>query len=404
MRRQLKLYIEGVIVDQFQDTQIQLKSSIQNVSDISKVFTELTQSFTVPATPNNNQIFHHFYESDVTSRKSVSLDFNIRRKALIEIDTITFKTGKVSMEKANLKNGQIESYSITFYGELVSMKDIFGDWRLSDLNWEAYNTPYDFNYIGDVIEDNTGNFITYPLISSNRLWDVGGTTTANNITTTTGAIDYKELFPAVKMDTIISVIESYFNVTFTGLFRQDNRWLKAYMWFKNKSTSAYFTPPVPLTYAGAQGGGYNIGPNDEFTIFQNFGNPIITISTITDTIQLYYAQYLNGSVISDIGTWIVSFTTTVSSPVPEYYIDVYLNGLIFTTVTQQGNSTFDVYSEINTGNPSLNSLLTFEVRSDSPLTIDIDVTVGLYVYIQGSGAVTLNECYLQGYSITTRDN
>ena len=35
----------------FQDENISITSSIQNVNDISKVFTDYSQSFTIPATP-----------------------------------------------------------------------------------------------------------------------------------------------------------------------------------------------------------------------------------------------------------------------------------------------------------------------------------------------------------------
>ena len=44
-------------IELFQDEKISLTSSIQNVNDISKVFTDYSQSFTIPASDNNNKIF-----------------------------------------------------------------------------------------------------------------------------------------------------------------------------------------------------------------------------------------------------------------------------------------------------------------------------------------------------------
>ena len=52
-------YNERYRLELFQDENISITSSIQNVNDISKVFTDYSQSFTVPATPNNNKIFAH---------------------------------------------------------------------------------------------------------------------------------------------------------------------------------------------------------------------------------------------------------------------------------------------------------------------------------------------------------
>jgi hypothetical protein len=61
MNRIVGVFIEGVQVELFNDEQINVTSSVQNISDISKVFTDFSQSFTVPASPHNNEIFEHFY-------------------------------------------------------------------------------------------------------------------------------------------------------------------------------------------------------------------------------------------------------------------------------------------------------------------------------------------------------
>jgi hypothetical protein len=93
--RQVQVYIEGLKIELFEDEQINVTSSVQNINDISKVFTDFSQSFTVPASTVNNQIFQHFYQTDVDS----TIDHNIRRNALIEIDLTTFRRGKIQIEK-----------------------------------------------------------------------------------------------------------------------------------------------------------------------------------------------------------------------------------------------------------------------------------------------------------------
>ncbi len=73
--RTVQLYIEGERdsgnyseVELFDDESINLSLSVQNIQDISKVFTDFSQSFTVPASSINNAIFKHFYENDVDSK------------------------------------------------------------------------------------------------------------------------------------------------------------------------------------------------------------------------------------------------------------------------------------------------------------------------------------------------
>jgi len=103
--RQVQVYIEGQKIELFEDEQINVTSSVQNINDISKVFTDFSQSFTVPASTVNNQIFKHFYQTDIGDpyNPSTLFDHNIRRNALIEIDLTTFRRGKISIEKANIK-------------------------------------------------------------------------------------------------------------------------------------------------------------------------------------------------------------------------------------------------------------------------------------------------------------
>ena len=47
-------------VDLFEDETISVTSKIQDIRDISKVFTDFSQSFTLPASKKNNKIFKHF--------------------------------------------------------------------------------------------------------------------------------------------------------------------------------------------------------------------------------------------------------------------------------------------------------------------------------------------------------
>ena len=47
--QKIQLYIEGQRVDMFSDESVNITQSIQNVKDISKIFTDFTKTFSVPA-------------------------------------------------------------------------------------------------------------------------------------------------------------------------------------------------------------------------------------------------------------------------------------------------------------------------------------------------------------------
>jgi len=156
----------------FQDENISITSSIQNVNDISKVFTDYSQSFTVPATPNNNKIFKHWYENSIDD----GFNANKRYDAEIEINTVPFRKGRIELQSANRENGNITHYSLVFYGTLKSLTDKFGEDKLINLTNLNDLIPFTYNaanIVNSVVNANTLD-IAFPLISSKKAWQYGG--------------------------------------------------------------------------------------------------------------------------------------------------------------------------------------------------------------------------------------
>ena len=218
-------------VELFSDEKISVNSSIQNINDISKTFTDFSQTFTIPASKQNNKIFKHWYENSNDNGFSTL----IKVDAYIELDTIPFRTGKIQLESCNIKNGKPQDYSITFIGSLGSLKDKFAGLYLKDLDTTFYN----FNYSSTVVKDKvttttTSSNVMFPLISSNRYWNYGSGD-SNDISTITNPIYYNELFPAIKLSSILDMIirDSKWNINFSGSFLTDARFTSAYLYLKN---------------------------------------------------------------------------------------------------------------------------------------------------------------------------
>ena len=240
MKRTVQLFIEGERVELFNDEQISINLSVQNLTDLSKTFTDFTQSFQVPASPANNKIFKHFYTSAVSFFDGPNtINPNLRRFAILEIDNTFFRRGSVSLEKANIQKSQVYSYTITFYGDLVSLKDTFKELKFIDLDWSTLGFAYEYSEIKNRLTDGTTDYdVRFPLISGQRYWQYNNPQTPDeNIDTSNGAILWTELFPAVKLKAILNVLETNFNITFQGGFLQDEKFTKAYMLFKNKDNA-----------------------------------------------------------------------------------------------------------------------------------------------------------------------
>lgn len=354
--RKVQLYIEGNRIELFNDEQIQVTSSIQNVQDISKTYTDFSQGFTVPASDVNNAFFEHWYNSDI----DFTTDNNLRKDGYIEINLTTFRKGKVQLDGATLTNGKPSSYKLTFYGEGVTLKDTFGEDLLSDLDYTAYSHDFTSAEVLTRITNSTNTYdVKYPLITSNRIWEyqsalpnvplpnwLVNTLTQNDIHTTSGAINKDELFPAFRVARIFDLIEAKYGITFNGAFLQDERFTKLFLWFKGAESLINTSYP------------YNFTSTSVVATFTTYD----LTQTYNTTTNVIHIQNITGV----IGHYVfLSVTATTTSA--EYYIDVYQNGNLVNTITGSG---IDVYNLTTLNNAvGLDEQFTFQIRTTGINTI-----------------------------------
>ena len=376
MKRQVRIFVEGRELDLFNDETIEVNSTIQNIQDISKTFTDFSQSFTIPTSANNNAIWEYFYENALNS----SINYQERLDGYIEIDMTFFRRGKIQMEKSQLKNGQADNYTITFYGDVTTIKDLVGEDLLSDLDYTTINHDYTFNEVFDRVQNyGTDWDVCYPLITSNRIWEYLSTqpqsnipqwlipfmgSTSNDIHTNAGAIDYRELFPAVRVKSIFDIIGLQYGITFTGAFLSDPKFTQAYLWYKNKNTYAFTGEAQSVIF------------NSVVSSFL----PTYPLNLYVDpTLGKISTIYLNGASFHEV----TMAVNTISSLTIPYYVDVYRNGAFFATWNGLGFTLNGALSNIpNT--LGLNDYYTFQVRAESTLNIDFNVTYSVSYFISGT--------------------
>jgi len=353
--RQVQVYIEGQKVELFEDEQINVTSSVQNINDISKVFTDFSQSFTVPASTVNNKIFKHFYQSDIGDPldPTTLFDYNIRRSAVIEIDLTTFRRGKISIEKANVKNGMPENYQLTFYGEIRTLKDLFGEDKLNQLDFNALEFAYTGTQIYNRITDIATDYdVRYPLIASNRVWTYHHG--SEDITQNAHAIQYDELFPAVKINKIFGEIENKYGVTFTGTFLTDPKFTQCFLYGKNTNEYSFLTESTDVIIDQV------IATVIEDNTLPNPGDLTYT-NIYQDEINVLFAQ--------DVQFSVISFEVLNQSAVGTWYIDVFQDGNYYQSI--EGNTT-GVFGNVSFQNVSgLDTTLTFKMKATAPMNIDM---------------------------------
>lgn len=274
--RQVQIYLKGLDtsgnikyfrLDLYKDESIEVTSSIKQAKDIGTIYSDFTQSFTVPASSNNNKVFKHFYNFDISTG---FFDARLRQDAFIEINSLPYRKGKLFLSSVNMKNNKPMFYKIVFYGSIASLKDIFRDDLLSSLDFSDFHHDFSYTEVKDIFKngktvDGDTEALIYPLITpKKRLFydDTISNTDDENfdgnlyIPSTGNDIDryhkrgisQYDLKPAIKIYQLIKLIEEKYDIvlipndtsgTKDFLSKHNEAVENLYMWLSAKAGNIY---------------------------------------------------------------------------------------------------------------------------------------------------------------------
>ena len=273
-------------LDLFEDEQITLTQTIQDIRDIEKVFTDFSRTFNLPASSVNNKLFKHYYRRDLISDAIPDgiFDANSKLDAILELNYKPFRAGYIVMNGVKLKNNVPDSYNITFYGQTVQLKDRVKDRKLSSLDFSQFN--HDYNAVKvklglqSFVNELNGQTVSiphiiYPLISHTQRFIYDTTSTDGGVLTsqdrsdttrnlyysgsqansggegvnqrlgTTKGFQYTDLKPALRIIDIIKVIEqdNEIDINFTDdFFKTTGFFSNLYMWLHRNKGEIGVTP------------------------------------------------------------------------------------------------------------------------------------------------------------------
>jgi len=401
------IYINGFRLDLFDDEEITINLSVQNVQDISKVFTDFTQTFTVPASAWNNAIFQHYYRSDIdtstltkktflngeslfldykfrvlkdggrveaggccadaldalggsltSTTTAVTFDGRLRQAARIEINSLPFRTGVVEVENVQLKGTEPYAYSITFYGDVVTLADLFGEDYLYDLDFPAeYNHAYTDNAVFERLTTDTYAPVFYPMMSPVDNWyynsDSGAKDDPNlhfKGANEDHGIHYYELKPALKATAVLGAIQDTYGITFTGSFLSATPFVDLAIWLHRREGYMYQNQPAATAW--------------ELINFTNTASP--TPDYFNLATETWSPVGLSGT--GDI--YDVAVNVTITGYTDDYFIGVFRNGVLISEATANGTGVTTLFDVPVTNNveslqvkirPSTNIAMTYRV-------------------------------------------
>lgn len=375
----IEIYIGSERLDTFKDEDVNIKLSLQNVKDISKLFTDYTQNFQVPASKTNNSVFKHYYNADISGGFQASL----RQDATMFVNKGLFREGSIELMSVDMKNGKARAYEVVFFSAGVNLKDLFGEDELTDLDLSAYDHAYDGAVIRGAMEGTTplhsGNVI-YPLISPVGDWHYDSSSSdhddndiAYHSQNDDHGLDYYELKPAIRISKLIDAIEAKYSITFTSTFFTDSKFTDLFLWghrregymFKDQA-NGFTAQKINFTSAT----GLFDATTDLYTN-NNIITSLIWKYTIASTNDYQVHWYVNG-------VYVMSRQHSGNVTDQEVYLNAWLKGgdevqMRFSPPIDWGGETITITSSNISGRPSENAADVFTASTSTSQSFTTDV-------------------------------
>jgi hypothetical protein len=399
----IQLYIEGTRVDMFDDESVSITQTIKNVRDIERVFTSFTKQFTLPASKTNNRLFKHYYNFEIIG------GFDARKKvnSTIELNHLPFKKGKLKLDGVEMRNNVAYAYKVIFYGDTVSLRDLIGDDKLSDLE---FGSDFDgLKYDASTIETyltvknpatSTEDLIV-PLITHTQRpeYDSGSTVAgSSNMYYSAGTfqgVRFNELKYAIRLNRIIEAIEDTYSISFSDDFFKDTantRFFNLFMWLHRKKGF------VETESGEAENFVNNFTPNSSDPFFSMSSDrlsglldparlssmSVTIVPATTDPYKIKIVRndtttvYLSGSVT---GTQTITEGTNFSYGYGTYKVYLITEAATITIISVTWNITYDGITSLTfptSGSFNIASDIPFVISQQIPKIGVIDFLTGLF--------------------------
>ena len=390
--------------DLFEDESITITDTLLNLKDIGKVFTPFSQQFNLPASKTNNKLFRHYENQNVLN----SFDARFKHDAVIKLNGIDYKKGKIQFKSVTLKDNKAHAYKVVFFGDAVVLKEIIGDTTLQGLKYDgAYNFTYNETNIVNFLSAGSSSLISnygsddiiVPNIHHSKNMRYSTSNGYKDSITDTGLV-YTDLKPAIRLRAIIEAIErTYPELSFTGFFNTFD-FSNFYMWMhKNEG---YVTNANP-------DGAVNISVNRFRHQDDEAPTYTYTSGTFGDVRTLYLLPYYNSNGVRNRYNVTLSITTTT----PENYTVRIKNGATGAPITTReftGQSgTVNIEEEFrNTSgvfgsSPNNVDLLDLLVEVESGNTITMSQTLSVEYERKPQGSGTYVSQWTANYTPTNQD-
>lgn len=168
------------LLDIDENESINLKQTVKDLNDITKIFSPFTQSFNIPATDKNKRLCGY-----IGNEKIQRINNNAKFDALIYISGFLSDSGKLSFDETNYTKKEQKNFKTNYASNLTGLNELLGELTIQDLfldsdgnfdpltkvNWNVVNMKTMLESLNSVTLANGINLkYGIPFISNNRVW------------------------------------------------------------------------------------------------------------------------------------------------------------------------------------------------------------------------------------------
>jgi hypothetical protein len=415
----VQLYIGNSLLEMFETENVELKSEVASISDITKNLTDFTRSFTVPASESNNILFKHYYNANIDN----TFDARTKVGGRIELDGMPFKYGKFRLEKVSVKGGNPYAYTIQFWGNSVNLKDTIKNDELNVLDLSAYDHEYNSTNVKTGLTSGLfSNELVYSLFSKRQYYYNGNgadpvqTPTLSNIAFNSGGttgVTWNDLKPSISLLPIIEAIETKYNLTFSRDFFGREEFNKLYLYLNTEATQNVNSISQLIDWNGGSSVYVN-QTTDTLNLVSTNGGYIVDIvpSVGFENVPYKLKTFNNGEDFTSneyVGTSQTIKNTIIGNFSVQFYIEA--SDSFSYTATIRARQSFAEPYEVTTA--SVNSISqVFNTGANLPKIKTMDFLRGLFqmfkliVIAQDNGTIyvnTINDYYAEGKLIDLTD-
>ena len=160
-------------IELYDNDAVNLKYQFTNLEQIQSATSSFSQTFRVPATKNNMEIFGAMFNTNIVG----GYDVKKKKQAFIEVDTIPIISGFIQLKNVYIQKEIYSDFEIAFFGEGADLSKTLASKLISDLDLSAYDHTATVENIQDSwTGDLFAGKIRYGIIDKGQNWSqVSGT-------------------------------------------------------------------------------------------------------------------------------------------------------------------------------------------------------------------------------------